>query len=93
MSAPKGADITDAATRSALVLLFKQCVLTTPKTRSVTFTIGDLKITSPPVHHTHWKAARGQPHPRRFPPGEQQGHRVHNAKQRRDANRAGEPPP
>ena len=44
MFAPKGANITDAETRSALVLLFKQCVLATPKTRSVTFTIGDLKI-------------------------------------------------
>ena len=47
MSAPKGADITDAATRSALVLLFKQFVLATPKTRSLTITIGDIKITSP----------------------------------------------
>ena len=32
---PKGADITDAETRSALVLLFKQFVLATPKTRSL----------------------------------------------------------
>ena len=32
MSAPKGADITDAVTRSALVQLFKQFVLATPKT-------------------------------------------------------------
>ena len=59
MSAPKGADITDAATRSALVLLFKQLVLATPKTRSLTITIGDIKITTPPVQHTHWQAARG----------------------------------
>ena len=97
MSAPKGADITDAATRSALVLLFKQFVLATPKTRSLTITIGDIKITSPPVQHTHWQAARGQPGPRRFSSGQQQGHRVHNAKQRRSANRAaeraGQPPP
>ena len=97
MSAPKGADITDAETRSALVLLFKQFVLATPKTRSLTITIGDIKITSPPVQHTHWQAARGQPDPRRFPSGQQQRHRVHNAKQRRSANRAaeraGQPPP
>ena len=97
MSAPKGADITDAETRSALVLLFKQFVLATPKTRSLTITIGDIKITSPPVQHTHWQAARGQPDPRRFSSGQQQRHRVHNAKQRRDANRAaesaGQPPP
>ena len=97
MSAPKGADITDAATRSALALLFKQFVLATPKTRSLTITIGDIKITSPPVQHTHWQAARGQPDPRRFPSGQQQRHRVHNAKQRRSANRAaeraGQPPP
>ena len=97
MSAPKGADITDAVTRSAIVLLFKQFVLATPKTRSLTITIGDIKITSPPVQHTHWQAARGQPGPRRFSSGQQQGHRVHNAKQRRSANRAaeraGQPPP
>ena len=97
MSAPKGADITDAETRSALVLLFKQFVLATPKTRSLTITIGDIKITSPPVQHTHWQAARGQPDPRRFSSGQQQRHRVHNAKQRRSANRAaeraGQPPP
>ena len=97
MSAPKGADITDAVTRSAIVLLFKQFVLATPKTRSLTITIGDIKITSPPVQHTHWQAARGQPDPRRFSSGQQQGHRVHNAKQRRSANRAaeraGQPPP
>ena len=97
MSAPKGADITDAVTRSALVQLFKQFVLATPKTRSLTITIGDIKITSPPVQHTHWQAARGQPDPRRFSSGQQQGHRVHNAKQRRSANRAaeraGQPPP
>ena len=97
MSAPKGADITDAETRSALVLLFKQFVLATPKTRSLTITIGDIKITSPPVQHTHWQAVRGQPDPRRFSSGQQQRHRVHNAKQRRDANRAaeraGQPPP
>ena len=97
MSAPKGADITDAVTRSAIVLLFKQFVLATPKTRSLTITIGDIKITSPPVQHTHWQAARGQPDPRRFPSGQQQRHRVHNAKQRRSANRAaeraGQPPP
>ena len=98
MSAPKGADITDAATRSALALLFKQFVLATPKTRSLTITIGDIKITSPPVQHTHWQAARGQPDPRRFSSGQQQRHRVHNnAKQRRSANRAaeraGQPPP
>ena len=84
-------------TRSALVLLFKQFVLATPKTRSLTITIGDIKITSPPVQHTHWQAARGQPGPRRFSSGQQQGHRVHNAKQRRSANRAaeraGQPPP
>ena len=84
MFAPKGASITDAETRSALVLLFKQCVLATPKTRSVTFTLGDLKITSPPVPHTHWQTAREQPRPRRF---SVQGHRVPNAKQRRAANR------
>ena len=92
-----GADITDAATRSALALLFKQFVLATPKTRSLTITIGDIKITSPPVQHTHWQAARGQPDPRRFSSGQQQRHRVHNAKQRRSANRAaeraGQPPP
>ena len=97
MSAPKGADITDAVTRSAIVLLFKQFVLATPKTRSLTITIGDIKITSPPVQHTHWQAARGQPDPRRFPSGQQQRHRVPNAKQRRSANRAaeraGQPPP
>ena len=97
MSAPKGADITDAVTRSAIVLLFKQFVLATPKTRSLTITIGDIKITSPPVQHTHWQAARGQPDPRRFSSGQQQRHRVHNAKQRRSANRAaeraGQPPP
>ena len=97
MSAPKGADITDAETRSALVLLFKQFVLATPKTRSLTITIGDIKITSPPVQHTHWQAARGQPDPRRFSSGQQQRHRVLNAKQRRSANRAaeraGQPPP
>ena len=97
MSAPKGADITDAETRSAIVLLFKQFVLATPKTRSLTITIGDIKITSPPVQHTHWQAARGQPDPRRFSSGQQQRHRVHNAKQRRSANRAaeraGQPPP
>ena len=90
MSAPKGADITDAVTRSAIVLLFKQFVLATPKTRSLTITIGDIKITSPPVQHTHWQAARGQPDPRRFSSGQQQRHRVHNAKQRRDASRAAE---
>ena len=73
MSAPKGADITDAETRSALVLLFKQFVLATPKTRSLTITIGDIKITSPPVQHTHWQAARGQPDPRRFSPGRRGG--------------------
>ena len=73
MSAPKGADITDAETRSAIVLLFKQFVLATPKTRSLTITIGDIKITSPPVQHTHWQAARGQPDPRRFSSGQQQG--------------------
>ena len=45
MSAPpNGADITDAVTRSAIVLLFKQFVLATPKTRSLTITIGDIKI-------------------------------------------------
>ena len=97
MSAPKGADITDAATRSALVLLFKQLVLATPKTRSLTITIGDIKITSPPVQHTHWQAARGQPDPRRFSSEQQQRHRVPNAEQRRSANRAaeraGQPPP
>ena len=97
MSAPKGADITDAVTLSAIVLLFKQFVLATPKTRSLTITIGDIKITSPPVQHTHWQAARGQPGPRRFSSGQQQGHRVHSAKQRRSANRAaeraGQPPP
>ena len=97
MSAPKGADITDAVTPSALVLLFKQFVLATPKTRSLTITIGDIKITSPPVQHTHWQAARGQPDPRRFSSEQQQRHRVPNAKQRRSANRAaeraGQPPP
>ena len=97
MSAPKGADITDAATRSALVLLFKQLVLATPKTRSLTITIGDIKITSPPVQHTHWQAARGQPDPRRSSSEQQQRRRVPNAEQRRSANRAaeraGQPPP
>jgi hypothetical protein len=42
MFAPKGANITDVELRSALVLLFKQCVLATPKTRSVT---------ASPLHH------------------------------------------
>ena len=40
MSAPKGADITDAVTRSALVQLFKQFVLATPKTRSRYLLVG-----------------------------------------------------
>ena len=76
MSAPKGADITDAETRSALVLLFKQFVLATPKTRSLTITIGEIKITSPPVQHTHRQAARGQPDPRRSSSRQQQRRRA-----------------
>ena len=57
----------------------QQFVLATPKTRSLTITIGDIKITSPPVQHTHRQAARGQPDPRRSSSGQQQRRRAHDA--------------